>query len=391
MRRRLTTVLAWGLFAVFVLQVAFTYWQLLAGLRSDEWIVGLAAGYALVGALVAARRPEISLGWLLLAISLLFAFEAAADTWVAGPQRPGRVWVGWVSAWTWGIWLVLASVYLPLLYPTGRLVSGRWRPVAWVGAVALVLLLTPPALRPGPMELETPLDNPVGVRGAESWLAMLEQLGNVTVAAAFVLAATSLAVRFRRSEGVERQQLKWFFLAGMVVAVALTGAMVNVIFPGPGTYVVGATGWFTFLFTAMVALPAAVGVAILRHRLLDIDVVVNRTLVYGSLTATLLLVYLGAVLLLQLLVRPLTESSDLAVAGSTLAVAALFRPARSAIQHAVDRRFYRSRYDAQRTVEAFAGRLRSQLDLEAVGEDLRGVVADTVAPVRVSVWLRGAR
>ncbi len=263
--------------------------------------------------------------------------------------------------------------------------------MVWLGAVALVLVSASAALRPGPMDVEMRLDNPVGVRAVEPWLGPAEGLANVLLALAFVLAAASLAVRFRRSAGVERQQLKWFALIGMVAVGALTLAMVNVLFPGPTTDPVGTVGYFTFLFTSLIGIPVALGIAILRHRLLDIDVVLNRTLVYGSLTATLLAAYLGAVLLLQLLLRPLTESSDLAVAGSTLAVAALFRPARSAIQHAVDKRFYRSRYDAQRTVEAFAGRLRSQLDLRAVGEDLRGVVADTVQPVHVSLWLRGVR
>ncbi len=390
MSRRRAPLLAWTLFAVFVAMVVFTYVELLAGHPSDEWFVVVALGYAVVGALVASRRPENPLGWLLLTISVVLGLGAAAESYALVPGRPGRAWVGWVSSWSWSVWMVLAAVYVPLLFPTGRLLSRRWRPVAWLGAVALSLMVAVTTLQPGYLDPETQLVNPLGVPGARQWLATAELVGNVALASAFVLAAASLAVRLRRSRGVERQQLKWFALVGMVVVTSLVLAMVNVLVPVQSTYLLGAVGWFTFLFASLIGVPVAVGIAILRHGLLDIDVVINRTLVYGSVTMTLLAAYLGAVLLLQLLLRPLTESSDLAVAGSTLAVAALFRPARSAIQHAVDKRFYRSRYDAQRTVEAFAGRLRSQLDLHTVGEDLRGVVAETVQPVNVSVWLRGA-
>jgi hypothetical protein len=186
--------------------------------------------------------------------------------------------------------------------------------------------------------------------------------------------------RFRRSAGAERQQLKWFAYAGVLLAMLMP--------------IAGAFWYRTVLIQAGVALafnamPLAVGVAILRYRLYDVDVLINRTLVYGALTATLAGAYLGLVLLMQLAISPLTEQSDLAIAGSTLAVAVLFRPARSRIQAAVDRRFYRRKYDAQRTLESFGGRLRDQVDLEALGGELRAVVHDTVQPAHVSLWLKG--
>ena len=174
----------------------------------------------------------------------------------------------------------------------------------------------------------------------------------------------------------------------MVVVGALCLALVDLLIPGSTTDVLGAVGWFTFLAAVIFGVPGAVGVAILRHRLLDIDVVLNRTLVYGTLTLTLLASYVTCVLVLQLGLNPLTGSSDLAVAVSTLAVAALFRPLRSRVQGVVDRRFDRRRYDARRTVEDFAVRLRSELDLQAVGDDLRVVVDQTVQPSSVRLWLR---
>ena len=219
-------------------------------------------------------------------------------------------------------------------------------------------------------------------------------------ALSFVLAAASLVVRFRRSRGRERQQLKWFAFAGLITTAGLAVAMLEVIFGGlergdPESsagplQVIGAIGWFTALFGIVICIPVATGIAILRHRLYGIDVVIRRTLVYAALTGTLVASYLGGVLLLQLLLSPITEDNGLAIAGSTLAAAALFRPARARIQAIVDRRFYRRRYDAARTVEAFGARLRDEVELDAVTGDLRSVVSDTMQPAHVSLWLREA-
>jgi hypothetical protein len=187
-----------------------------------------------------------------------------------------------------------------------------------------------------------------------------------------IASATSLVLRFRRSHGIERQQIKWVAAASVVLVVSFLMWEV----------------WEGMAPLGILTMVVAAGIAILRYRLYDIDVVINRTLVYGALTATLALAYLGGVLLLQLALRPLTESSNLAIAGSTLGVAALFRPARARIQEVVDRRFYRRKYDAQRTLEAFSTRLRDQLDLGALHSELSAVVSETLQPAHVSLWLR---
>ncbi|MBA2533312.1 MAG: hypothetical protein H0V23_14635 [Nocardioidaceae bacterium] len=204
--------------------------------------------------------------------------------------------------------------------------------------------------------------------------------------ASIVLATCSLVLRYRRSQGIERQQLKWFaWSAGLLPGLLLTGVLADVTTDGAGS---SYAGYVLPLILSVV--PISAGMAILRYRLYDIDVVINRTLVYGALTITLAASYLGMVLVLQLALNPLTEQSDLTVAGSTLAVAALFRPLRTRIQRAVDRRFFRRRYDATHTLEAFGARLRDQLDLGEVGADLRRVALDTMQPAHVSLWLRSS-
>jgi len=350
----------------------------------DIGLTAVLLTFPVVGALVASRQPGNAIGWLFCAAGTLFGAASLAQGYaeVALPDgRPGAVWAAWLSGW-----LYLAPVFgLPsllfLLFPDGRPLRPRWRAAVWVAAVAVVLQSVGTALRPGEL-LDAPvpgIENPLGVSGAE----LPEGLGWALGLLSLLLATTSLSLRFRRARGVERVQLTWFVSAAVVFAVSIMTEVVIWTVKGDIPEVAQ-----LLVLAAYATIPLASGIAILRHRLYDIDLVIKRTLVYGSLTALLLATYLGLVLVLRLVLSPVTGDSDLAVAGSTLAVAALFRPLRTRIQGVVDRRFYRERYDAARTLEGFASRLRDQLDLETLGVELRGVVRQTMAPAHMSLWLR---
>ena len=384
-----TTTLAWSLFALWAV-TAVTAAVVGAGqpANSDWYFPLLLAGYATAGALVASRHPANAVGWLLLGIALMLAVAQVGDSYVLA-HLSGYVAVAWVVGWSANAWFLVVVVFLPLIFPTGRLLSSRWRVVWWFDALTLVAGIVVVGLLPGKLAVTTPVQNPLGVHGtartmveaAVAWILVASALS-------LLLSAVSLVVRFRRSEGVERQQLKWFASA---VLTALGGLAVSAL-ANPLTsrwgVVLNGVGWIVFLFGCVLGIPVATGIAILRYRLYDIDVVINRTLVYGALTVALATTYVGSILLLRLVLSPITGQSDLAVAGSTLVVAAVFRPARARIQAVVDRRFYRRRYDAARTLDEFAALLRHELDLDAVGEDLRLAVSETMQPTSVSLWLR---
>jgi hypothetical protein len=258
--------------------------------------------------------------------------------------------------------------------------------LVWLGVLGLVLAFAL-SLRPGEIEtLSTvTVENPLGVAGAQTALELIGAAGFALIVLATGGGVASLVVRFRKARGDERQQLKWLALAAIAFLVAFASGPVIWNIPSLDSSPL----WPVLFLLAVGALPLATGIAILRYRLYDIDVVINRTLVYASLTALLAGAYFGLVLLFQLALEPVTEGNELAVAVSTLAVAALFRPARRRIQGFVDRRFYRRKYDAERTLAAFGGRLRDEVELEALAADLRGVVAQTMQPAHVSLWLRG--
>jgi hypothetical protein len=272
-----------------------------------------------------------------------------------------------------------------LIFPTGRLLSRNWRwvAVALAGGLALHTVLT--ALAPGNLKMGNyllPADNPLGV----DWLGPVQ--GAVYLIAPFLFILPSIVavvLRFRRSRGVERQQMKLLVFGALAfpIGIWLTNQRMRVpdelkpLFPGG------------LLFgLAVSSVPIAIGLAVLRYRLYEIDLIIRRTLVYGALTALLALAYWAGVLVLQQVLRPLTQGSDLAIVGSTLAVAALFQPLRRRIQEAVDRRFYRRRYDAVRTLEDFSSRLREQIDLDSLQSELVAVVGRTVQPAHTSLWLR---
>jgi MFS family permease len=357
----------------------------------DQAFVTIIVGYAVVGVLVATREPGNPIGWLLLVAALSLGLATTGTAYVEATEGPGEPLAALVSVQS--VWLYVAIVLVPLLYPTGRLPTPRWRAAIWLGLAGLVILHVGELLQHGSLDLDIDeqVANPIGVDHPLVDLARI--LGEVVVFCSFVLSAVALGLRLRRSHGRERQQLKLFtYVVVMAVTILLLGLLTLLAGVDPPVWIdrLSTAAWISTLALVLIGMPIAIGVAILRHQLYDIDVVIKRTLVYGTLTAALLTTYLGSVLLLRLVLAPVAGDSDLAVAGSTLAVAALFRPARSRIQAVVDRRFYRSRYDAARTVESFAGRLREELDLEALGTDLRGVVRDTMQPAHVSLWLRSA-
>jgi hypothetical protein len=345
------------------------------------------AGFAGVGTVIALRRPGNAVGWVLLATAVAFAGIEAGEAYADGASNPAREWVAWPTSWAGNVWFSLAIVFLPLLFPYGRLPSRRWRPVLWLGIADLVAGAIAVALKPGPLDLQlaSGIENPLGVRSEVP--ATVIDVDIVLGGLAVVLAGASVVVRFRRARGVERQQLKWFALTGVLAAVCLSVAVGSSVVEADALEPVAVTGWLSGLALLGIGLPAATGIAIFRHRLYDVDVVIRRTLVYGALTATLGALYLALVLLVGLAVG----RSNVAIAISTLAVAGLFRPLRARIQAGVDRRFYRRRYDAQRTLEAFSARLRDELDLDAVSLELRAVVAETVQPAAVSLWVRRAQ
>jgi hypothetical protein len=371
-----------------------------------EYAFGLVVlTFPLVGLGILVRQPRNRIGWVLQVVGLSWSLPSILDVYahyglvIAPGAVPGADVAAALNEGTW-VWGILAmGVYLILLFPDGSLPSPRWRLVGWLAGAAAVATPIAITLVPGTLE-EAPvagLENPLAVAALESLAVGLSIVSIPLVPVCVVAAAASLALRFRRSTGTEREQIKWLATAGALVAglfaTTLTATLVAEIATGgsPGrlpTFVAALqeTSVLSFLL-----LPLAIGAAILRHRLFDIDLVINRALVYGSLTALLAAVYLGSVLLLQLVLQPLTEESDLAVAVSTLAVAAVFRPARRRIQGTVDRRFYRRRYDAALTLASFTGRLRHHVDLDAVGAELTAAVRETVEPSHVSVWLPGSR
>jgi hypothetical protein len=344
-------------------------------------------GFAFVGAMVASRQPRNAIGWILLAIALLFSLSNMVEALATRAAHPADV-VMWLDDWLSDVWIALVGVWIPLLFPDGHLPSKAWRPVAWFGTAVFALGVLSRAF--GAHELDTSApghhDYPFALPGAAGdALGALIVPATAAYAPAVIGAMAGMVMRLRHSRGVERQQLKWFAYVASLMVVALMLAALGLAAQHSAVgAAVGNAAWGSFLILVVFGLPLALGASILRHRLYDIDVVINRTLVYGALTATLGATYLGLVLLVGLTVG----RSNVAIAISTLAVAALFRPARARIQGAVDRRFYRRRYDAAQTLEAFGVRLREELDLDALRGEIASVVGETVQPAHVSVWLR---
>ena len=347
------------------------------------------AAFGLVGALIIWRHPGNTMGWIMAAVGLLASWGPLADTYADTAYGAGRgpdalFFVSvWVSLWYWYPLLGLILLFTPLLFPDGRPPSPRWRPVVWLAGLDIALITFLAAFHERFEYSGVSMENPVGIPGIEN--PEHSRLGSVLFGLLFFLLGASLlsmVVRYLRSGGVERHQIKWLLFA-TVVAVVQTAS----------EEVIGNLLESDVLFAIVIALfPIAVAVAIFKYRLYDIDVVINRTLVYGSLTATLIAAYFGSIVLLQRVFVALTgERSTLAVVASTLVIAALFNPLRRRIQSFIDRRFYRRKYDARKTLETFASKLRDETDLETLDGELMSVVRETVQPAHVSLWLAPAR
>jgi len=390
----------WALSVALAILSVPLYWSpspsaVLLGVPQIVAVLALAAlvlAFSTVGALIVARRPGNAIGWILCAAGLTIGATTLASGYavfsLAGPSRlPGTEWAAWFAYWIWVPGVGPAMTFGLLLFPDGRLPSRRWRVVGWLAVVALATLAFGSAFTPGPLSDYPEVTNPLGLALLKESVLEDGGVGWVLLPASVVISAVSIAVRYRRATGEERQQIKWFVFASVLLAVGWSAQNVT---SGSGELQVT----FSYLLgiTSLLGIPVAVGIAILRHRLYDIDHIINRTLVYGALTAMLALVYLGGVVLLQQAFRGLTgQESQLAIVASTLAIAALFNPLRGRIQTFIDRRFYRRKYDARKTLEAFSNKLREETDLDALNNEMVGVVRETMQPAHISLWLRPER
>ena len=401
MSARVAAWLAWSLCAlcgalaaaclIFNLLNGHTLYEMvLTGIPTTVILLTQMVSFSVVGALIASHRPENPIGWLFLAAALFYGIEIAGEEYAiyALFTNPGSLPLGaelaWLTEWIWAPGFGIILVFLPLLFPDGHPPSRRWRGVGWLGglSIGLICVLTSIVLWPerGPALLQLE-----GFGGeVEEWRSAVSEwvlrLGGPMLLLAGLGAVISLVVRYRRARGDVRQQIKWF-----ASAAALTLAWIIVAQQQSGE-IVALSG-----LLVIASIPIATGIAVLRYHLYDIDLIINRTLVYGSLTLMLALIYFGGVATTQAIFGALTgqeEQSQLAVVVSTLVIAALFMPLRRRIQSFIDRRFYRRKYDARKTLEAFSTKLRDETDLEALSDDLVGVVRETMQPAHVSLWLR---
>jgi hypothetical protein len=356
--------------------------------------------FPLVGALIASKRPNNPVGWICLAVGIFWMIMPISSSYgvyglVVRPSSvPFPAAIGSLGEWMWAPAVGLFGIYLILLFPDGRLPSRRWRPLAWLSGAVIVLVSAGFVLSPGPMDGLGGVRNPFGLE-KYPWLADATLGVMVLLPLCILVSAISLVLRFLRSEGEQREQIKWLAFAASILGLGFSSYII------PSFFVVedptGGAGplWVNLLEDAVTlsfaGVPVAVGIAILRYRLYEIDLLINRTLVYGSLTVMLALVYLGGVAMTQAIFRVVTgqeHQPQLAVVVSTLVIAALFNPLRRRIQAFTDRRFYRSKYDARKTLEGFSAKLRNETDLVALSDDLVGVVRETMQPAHVSLWLR---
>jgi hypothetical protein len=372
MSHRAAAWLAWSLagltLAMFVATIPL--WFLARGAdlpsswRADVSVGGLVGGalflaFPLVGAQIASKRPKNAVGWLCLAVGLMWTLIGMLDYYsYYGAATPGSVpfpvEAAGISDWIWVPAMGLLGTYVLLLFPDGRLPSRRWRPLAWLSGAVILLLSVDVMLAPGRLGNLAGVRKPFGIEGAE-WLTAGAYVLLPLLPLCMLASALSLVLRYRRSGGEKRQQIKWIAFAASVVVVLYAIAMIaSFVFPEESWTTAGSVLWLNLLtyvvLSSFTIVPIAVGFAVLKYRLYEIDIIINRALVYGALTVTLVGVYVGTIVLLQGLLRALTaQESPLAIVASTLAVAALFNPLRRRIQGFIDRRFYRRKYDAAKT------------------------------------------
>jgi hypothetical protein len=341
--------------------------------------------FSVVGAIVASRQPRNTIGWLFCGVGVTVGLNSFAgdfaEFWLAsgfGVSSLGET-AAWLSSWLWFLLVFVPMSLLLLLFPDGKLPSPRWRPVAWGGALGTAGGVMGNALSAGPLVDFPQIANPYGVDSPI--VGMVGVAGSIVAAGSMVGSAVSLILRLRRSGSRQRQQIKWLAYGGAVLVGGVFAGALAIPWNVPVSIMI--------MSVSLLGLPVFTGIAIVRHHLYDIDILINRTLVYTTLTATLTLVYFGGMAGLQRLLSPVMgEGNGLAVVASTLLIATLFNPLRRRIQAFIDRRFYRSKYDARKTLEGFSAKLRDETDLKALNDELVRVVRETMQPAHVSLWVR---
>jgi hypothetical protein len=425
MSPRAAAWLAWSLWAVCVALIALALFTIFLDFVTPESIrfppadrpssgfavlTGvLSLAYPTVGALIASRLPSNPIGWIFCGVGLLYTAQrfslAYADyAVVENLALPASEYAAWFSSLVDFTGFVLAGVLVMLLFPDGRLLSRRWQIVAWMAILGAVLTALYDAFYPGSLSSYTYVENPFGVMGyiggftTNEFFLASALIGEILLLTSSLAAIFSLVIRLHRAWGDERQQLKWFLYAALPAGVCFSFILLSFIvvdftelvfiYPFIPFGSIYEDIYYVPVF-ALLVVPVFTYIAILRYHLYDIDVVINRTLVYGSLAAMLVALYFGGIVVLQRVFVLLTgQQSTLAVVASTLLIAALFNPLRRRIQSFIDRRFYRRKYDARKTLEAFSAQLRNETQLDALSDDLVGVVKETMQPAHVSLWLR---
>ncbi len=353
------------------------------------WSIALLA-FPIVGWIVVRRHPSNLIGWLMLWVGLSAGVDFLSAGYSARAMEPGSglplgAEIGNIGNWGWMLYIATVGIFITHLFPTGRPLSRRWGRWLWVLLGLLVAATVSSALQPGGLEVDPDVTNPFGV---DHPIIGFLQVGLFALPLGVISGAVSVALRYRRAEAVERAQLRWFLAAASLLAAGFVPVMVLSSTAPDGAFPLWLGIFQDIVNTLWSAVAVAIGIAIFRYRLYAVDVVINRALVYGSLSAALAGAYVGASVIFQPLLRPLAGEGELAVAASTLVVAVLFFPLRRRIQSVIDRRFYRSRYDAQVLVDTFAGRLRERIDPDAIASELATVARAAVQPASLSVWLR---